>query len=65
MRISTACAGILELARLGWITKFRLKGRYWTWRMHTALGEGAKPPRSEMIGMVLEYAAWARRMRRG
>jgi hypothetical protein len=65
IRITTVIWGSLELLRLGWITRFRLKGRYWSWRMHTAMGDGPKPGRGEMIRLILEYAAWARRMRRG
>lgn len=64
-RIATIALGLLELLRLGWITRFRLRGRYWTWRMHTALGDGPRPGRGEMIFMAIEYAAWARRMRKG
>ena len=64
-RITTILCGSLELIRLGWVTRFRLRGAYWSWRMHTALGEGPKPTRAEMLWMILEYAAWARRMRRG
>ena len=64
-RITTIALGLLELVRLGIITRFRLKGRYWTWRLHTAMGDGPKPGRGEMIFMAIEYAAWARRMRKG
>lgn len=64
-RITTITQGLLELLRLGWITRFRLRGRYWAWRMHTALGDGPRPGRGEMIVLAIEYAAWARRMRKG
>ncbi len=64
-RITTVIWGALELLRLGWVTRFRLRGRYWSWRLHTALGDGPPPGRVEMIRMTLQYAAWARRMRKG
>ena len=46
-----------ELTRLGFISGFRFKGPYWTWRMHTAFGRGV-PPRGELIRSVIEYGAW-------
>ncbi|MFG0284631.1 MAG: hypothetical protein ACF8R7_09440 [Phycisphaerales bacterium JB039] len=56
--------GLWELLRLGWLTRFRFRGPYWQWRMHTAFGRGY-PPRRELIASVLEYGRWMRRMRRG
>ena len=64
-QITTIALGLLELVSLGCITRFRIRGRYWTWRLHTALGDGPRPGRAEMILMTIEYAAWARRMRKG
>lgn len=55
--------GVYELVRLGVISRFRLRGAYWTWRMHTAFGRGL-PGRRETLAGVLEYARWVRRMRR-
>lgn len=56
-------AGLLELARLGLITRFRFRGPYWTWRLSTAYGRG-RPTGPELRREVLAYARWARRMRR-
>lgn len=56
--------GLYQLARLGVLSRFRFSGAYWTWRMHTAFGQGM-PPRPELISSVLDYARWTHRMRRG
>jgi len=56
---------LYELFRLAAISGFRLRGRYWTWRMHTAFGRGYPASRMETIRSVLEYGRWVRRMRRG
>jgi hypothetical protein len=56
--------GLWELARLAAVTGFRFKGRYWRWRLHTAFGRGY-PPRKELVGGILAYGRWVRRMRRG
>ncbi|MGD9688865.1 MAG: hypothetical protein AB7K52_02095 [Phycisphaerales bacterium] len=56
--------GLYELLRLGFITRFRLRGPYWTWRMHTAFGD-SPPARNEQVAAVLEYARWVYRTRRG
>lgn len=55
--------GPLELARLAVISRFRLRGKYWSWRWHTAFGRGT-PPRPELLRALLRYAHWARKMRR-
>jgi hypothetical protein len=55
--------GAWELLRLGMITRFRFRGPYWQWRLHTAFGRGY-PPRRELIASTLEYARWMRQMRR-
>lgn len=52
-----------ELVRLGVITRFRFRGPYWQWRLHTAFGRGY-PPRRELIASIIEYARWMRQMRR-
>jgi hypothetical protein len=52
-----------ELSRLAVLTRFRLRGPYWTWRMHTAFG-ASTPPRGEVIRSIIEYGAWVWRMRR-
>ena len=56
---------LYELFRLAALSGFRLKGRYWSWRMHTAFGRGYPASRGELIRSVLEYGRWVRRMRRG
>lgn len=57
--------GLYELARLGVLTRFRFRGRYWSWRMHTAFGRGMPASRIELIRGVWAYGRWIRRMRRG
>jgi hypothetical protein len=57
--------GLYELARLGVITRFRFRGPYWEWRLHTAFGRGYPASRLELVRAVLEYGRWVRRMRRG
>lgn len=44
-------------------SRFRLGGAYWVWRRRTAVGDGRRPAR-EMVAGVLEYARWVARMRR-
>ncbi len=56
--------GIYELARLGAISGFKLRGPYWQWRLHTAFGRGY-PPRGELIASFLDYGRWVYRSRRG
>lgn len=53
-----------ELARLAVISKFRFKGPYWHWRLHTAFGLN-HPGRAEMAHSVWAYARWVHRMRSG
>ncbi|MCC6952342.1 MAG: hypothetical protein WAZ94_10525 [Phycisphaerales bacterium] len=55
--------GAWELLKLGVRTRFRLRGKYWEWRLHTAFGRGY-PGRGEMVRAMLEYGCWMRRMRR-
>jgi hypothetical protein len=59
----TLPGALYELARLALISRFRFKGPYWQWRLHTAFGKGY-PGRPELIRSVLEYGRWVRRMRR-
>jgi len=56
--------GLYQLARLGVITRFRFRGAYWQWRLHTAFGRGY-PSRGEQWRSVLDYARWMHRMKRG
>ncbi|MDX2147555.1 MAG: hypothetical protein SFZ23_08540 [Planctomycetota bacterium] len=54
---------LYELLRLGVLSRFRFRGPYWQWRLHTAFGRGT-PPRGEMIRAVLRYGRWMRDIRR-
>jgi hypothetical protein len=56
---------VYELARLAAVTRFRFRGPYWRWRMHTAFGRGYPRSRWELVQAVLAYGRWMRRMRRG
>lgn len=57
--------GLYELARLAAISRFRLRGAYWRWRVETAFGQGFPTSRWETLKAVLAYGRWAHRMRRG
>jgi len=57
-------AGLYELFRLAVLSRFRVRGNYWAWRMHTALGDGAGISRAERRRAILEYGRWVARMRR-
>ncbi|HYE61656.1 MAG TPA: hypothetical protein VD997_06645 [Phycisphaerales bacterium] len=63
-RLLDNLAGLWQLFRLGWISGFRFKGPYWTWRMQTAFGRGMPATKRELIASVLEYGRWMARMRR-
>lgn len=63
-RVLDVIGGLYELARLGWITRFRFRGPYWQWRLHTAFGRGYPESRRALIASVLRYGVWIRRMRR-
>lgn len=56
---------IYELARLAVISRFRFRGRYWQWRLHTAFGRGYPESRLELVRGLLAYGRWVHRMRRG
>jgi hypothetical protein len=56
--------GVYELARLAFLTGFRFRGPYWSWRLHTAFGRG-KPGPIALVRSVLDYGRWVHRMRRG
>jgi hypothetical protein len=58
--------GLWNLALLGAKTGFRLKGRYWTWRMETAFGADRSkwPSAAERRRAAIEYGAWVGAMRR-
>lgn len=56
--------GLYQLARLGVLTRFRFRGPYWQWRLHTAFGRGY-PPRRELLRSILDYGRWMHRMKGG
>lgn len=53
-----------ELLRMALVARFRLRGAYYTWRWQTAFGRGV-PPRGELLRGLIEYGAWAFRVRTG
>lgn len=55
---------LYELARLGVVTRFRFRGPYWQWRLHTAFGRGYPASRAELLSAVLAYGRWIHRTRR-
>lgn len=64
-RIWTETAGgLLLLARLGLVSRFRFRGAYWTWRTETAFGRGWPAGRFGRAIAVLHYAQWLWRMHR-
>ncbi|HEB60289.1 MAG TPA: hypothetical protein ENJ06_00530 [Phycisphaeraceae bacterium] len=60
---TTLPGALYELLRLLLLSRFRLRGRYWRWRMETAWGNNP-PGKREMLRAILEYARWVRSMRR-
>jgi hypothetical protein len=57
--------GLYELARLALISRFRFRGQYWSWRLHTAFGRGYPARRAELVRGVLAYGRWIWRTRHG
>jgi len=57
--------GLYELARLAVLSGLRLRGRYWSWRLHTAFGRGCPASRAELARGILAYGRWVWRMRHG
>lgn len=64
MRLGDVIGGLYELARLGVRSRFRFRGAYWQWRLHTAFGRGYPESRLELLAALLRYGAWMRRMKR-
>jgi len=62
-RFLETLGGLYQLARLGILSRFRFKGPYWQWRMHTAFGRGYPATRSELLRSILEYGRWMHRLR--
>ncbi|MDG2021633.1 MAG: hypothetical protein P8J59_06760 [Phycisphaerales bacterium] len=58
-------SGLVGLLYLGVTTGFRFRGRYWSWRMETALGSDRSiwPSAAERRRSFIAYGAWARRLR--
>lgn len=63
-RLLDTLAGLFELLRLGVLSRFRFRGPYWQWRLHTAFGRGTPASRWELCRSILDYGRWMRRMRR-
>jgi hypothetical protein len=57
--------GLYQLTRLAVLSRFRFRGPYWRWRLHTAFGRGFPPSRWELLRALLAYGRWMHRMRRG
>jgi hypothetical protein len=63
---------LYELARLAVVSRFRFRGAYWSWRLHTAFGRGYPKGRTAgrwgergaIVHSVLDYGRWVYRMRR-
>lgn len=66
MRLLQLPGALWALFRLGWATRFRLNGKYWTWRRETAFGVDPQrmPSARARRDAVLEYAHWVRCMGR-
>ena len=62
----TALGGLLELGRLAIVSRGRLRGLYWSWRLETALGKdrGQWPSSGKRVMAFLRFGAWARSMRK-
>ncbi|MFN0133518.1 MAG: hypothetical protein ACKVW3_13450 [Phycisphaerales bacterium] len=63
-RLCEILGGLWQLARLAAISRFRLRGPYWSWRMHTAFGRGLPASRGALVRSILDYGRWVHRMRR-
>jgi hypothetical protein len=57
---------LLGLLALGFATRFRVNGAYWSWRKETAFGvdESKWPNAAARRHAMLDYARWAWRMRK-
>lgn len=54
-----------EFARMALLARGRLRGAYYAWRWHTAFGAGLPATRGELVRGLIEYGAWAHRLRTG
>jgi len=64
--IQSLLQSLLGLLWLGFATRFRVNGAYWSWRKETAFGldESKWPSPAARRHAMLEYARWAWRMRK-
>ncbi len=64
-RLIETLGGLWELALLAARNGMQLRGPYWRWRYETAFGTDAsrRPPRREIIRMLLDYGRWVWRMK--
>ena len=62
----TTLRALWNLFLLAWKTRFRLNGRYWTWRRETAFGSdpAQMPSAAARRHMILRYGAWVSSMRK-
>lgn len=58
--------GLWALFRLALTSRFRLRGRYWTWRYETAFGRDPDrfTTRRQRLHAMIDYGRWLHRMRR-
>lgn len=63
-RLIDSIGGLYELLRLGFQTRFKFKGPYWQWRLHTAFGTKGPPSKSAAIAAALRYGRWIHRIRK-
>jgi len=55
--------GLWALLRLGWKSRFRMRGKYWNWRKETAFGDFLVK-NGEKRRAMLEYGQWVAEMRK-
>lgn len=55
--------GLWQLLRLAALSRFRFRGPYWQWRLHTAFGRGYPASRRELVRSILDYGRWIHRLR--
>lgn len=65
-RVIETIGGMWELFRLAAKTRFRMRGKYWTWRSETAFGidPSKMPNRRQRWRAMIDYGKWVRRMRK-
>jgi len=56
--------GLTEMVRVGILSRFNLRGEYWTWRTHTAFPGGETPAGQSKPRLALEFFIWAHRIRK-